>query len=145
MYLVILQEISQSVDVSNSPELKLNQRLLQACKKYLMQQILKVNSPCITCKEPNRVSFVEDAPVQTFKQQENSQSTLGVQKFTLIKQGSVEECSSDVVWRSNIVTLSRCVRDFLAPSCYWNKHWKLTRDDLITLFEFSFVALRVCR
>ena len=136
--------MTQSVEVSSSPEMKHNQQLLQVCKKFLLHQISRVSTSCLTFKEPNRVSFVEDqaqtVPLGNF---EAAQANLGVQKFILIKPGSVEKMGSDIKWKNNLVTLCKCVREFLAPSCYWNKHWKLSRDDLTVLFEFAFVALRV--
>lgn len=86
----------------------------------------------------------KENPVPPSEKCENSQATLDIQKFISIKPGSVEGLSNDIGSRTNIVTLCKCVRDFLAPSCYWNKHWKLTKEDLVLLFEFSFIALRVC-
>ena len=88
--------------------------------------------------------MAKDDSVLPSEECENPQATLDVQKFILIKPEAVEGLSNDNGWRNSIVTLCKCVRDFLAPSCYWNKHWKLSKDDLVLLFEFSFIALRVC-
>lgn len=133
------------MDVSSNPDRKKMQRLLLSCKTYLLKRITKVTQACITFKEPSRVSFLEEdgAELSSEKSEDASQAHLNVQKFTLIKPGSVESLSSDFGWKKNLVTLCKCVREFLAPSCYWNKHWKLSREDSATLFEFSFVALRV--
>ena len=132
------------MEVSSSPEVQSSQKLLSACKTYLLAEISKVVKECVKQKEINRVSFIEDqvkdTPLDTVAE---VQSNLGAQKFIVIAANAIEKFSGDKTWLKNLIVICKCVREFLAPSCYWNKHWILNREDLASLFEFAFVALRV--
>eukprot|EP00795_Rhopilema_esculentum_P012136 gene12136-2740_t len=140
-----LEELTQSMEVSSSPEVQSSQKLLSACKTYLLAEVTKVVKECVKQKEINRVSFIEDhvkdSPLDTMAE---AQSNLGAQKFIVIAANAIEKFSGDKTWLKNLIVICKCVREFLAPSCYWNKHWILNREDLVSLFEFAFVALRVC-
>ena len=64
-------------------------------------------------------------------------------EFTLIDQSTVELKCSDTNWRVKCLKLARCVIEFLSPSCYQNRRWKLSRDDCATLMEYAFMSIKV--
>ena len=136
------QELTQSIEMSGSPEAHNNQRMLFACKGFLLKQVNVAIKSCTTEKQVNRVSFVEDQVFPT--NSESPQGLQGLQKFILVNTDTVRKLCDDKIWRENMISICKCVREFLAPSCYWNKHWKLNREDLVSFMEFAFVALKVC-
>ncbi len=126
---------------SENPKTQQNQVLLSTCKRHLLESLASSVKPFTSDKQVNRVSFAE-----ADNEQSNSitdEKIADAQSFTVLNVDKVRSMCKDKEWRTSVVVLCRCTCDFLSPACYWNKHWKLNRDDLVSLMEFAFLMLKV--
>eukprot|EP00794_Sanderia_malayensis_P005415 gene5415-6091_t len=142
-----IEELTQSLTLLDSPKTQQNQMLLTTCKRFLLESVSSFTKDLLINKQINRVSFVEkDEASESYGMatEQHDSTTLGPQSFAVLCRNKVQRFSKDRKWRARSMLICRCIRDFLSPACYCNKHWKLSKEELSLLMEFAFLVLKIC-